>query len=78
MDKLVPVSRRALVQRINRKLALNGEALRKGRGRWADEMGYYIIDVNGNLLVAKDCDLVALGRELGVLRGWESVDWSES
>jgi hypothetical protein len=72
MDK-TPVSERALAQRIDRKLRKDGEMLRKGRGRWASELGYYIIDVNRNLLLAQNLDLESLGREMDVLGKWEKV-----
>lgn len=68
-----PVSERALVQRISRRLTRQGERLRKGRGRWATELGYYIVDVGRNFLVEQNCDLETLGRELGVLEEWESL-----
>jgi hypothetical protein len=44
----VPVSMRALVQRINRKLAQDGEVLKKLRGeRYRAEFGdYYIVRVS--------------------------------
>jgi hypothetical protein len=71
----VPVSMRALVQRINRKLAADGELLKKARSEATrQEAGdYFIIDVNRNMLMAKYVDPEALGRELGVLKQWERV-----
>jgi hypothetical protein len=71
----VPVTARALVQRINRKLAAAGQRLKATRGaRWRGDLGdYYTIDTNRNCVVAKGVDPAALGREIGVLRPWESV-----
>ena len=69
----VPVTKRALVQRINRKLAASGEAIKAARGgRQRRELGdFYRLNVNRNTLVAKDVDPEALARELGVLHPWE-------
>jgi hypothetical protein len=70
-----PVSVRAVVQRINRKLAHNDEKLRVTRGRQMQmECGdYHIINFSMNAVVNKDVDPEALGRELGVLKDWETV-----
>lgn len=71
----VPVSLRALSQRINRKLADNGRFLKAARGEKArQELGeYFVIDISLNSLVEKDVDLETLGRELEVLKAWEVV-----
>jgi hypothetical protein len=71
----VPVSGRAVMQRINRELASQGKVLKKSRGERArqDFGDYYIIDVNRNFLVESHCDLEELGRKLAVLRGFEEV-----
>jgi hypothetical protein len=38
------------------------------------ELGrHYTIDTRYNVLLHKDIDLEATGRELGVLKGWERV-----
>ena len=65
----------ALKQRINRALAKEGETLRTTRGeRWRGELGeHYIVDSNRNTVIAQHCDLEALGTELGVLKGWETL-----
>ena len=68
-----PVSRRALVQRINRKLAHDGErvvARRTGSdGQGRPEYSYYRVE--GQRVVAKDVDVSELARALEVLRPWE-------
>jgi hypothetical protein len=72
----VPVSKRALVQRINRKLLKDrGEVLKATRGGKAQQdLGdYYTVDLAGNFLVEKDVDLGELGRELGVLAAYERL-----
>jgi hypothetical protein len=74
MKQQVSVSNRALVQRINRKLRPDCEALKKARPRWWNELGdYYIVDYNRNWIVAKDVDIEDLGRELGVLQPHETM-----
>ena len=75
-SKTVPVSARAAIQRINRKLAPDGEKLKRCRegGRWLSDLGrYYVLDVNRNVLLTRHVDLDALGRKLKVLAPWESV-----
>ena len=69
-----PVTERALVQRINRALALRGERLRAGRGRSVDDLGdYFVVDVDRRAVVGKDITLEEYGRDLGVLQPWERV-----
>jgi hypothetical protein len=74
--KTVPVTMRALLQRLNRKLASQGELLKKARSaRASAEVGdYYVIHVNKNVLMRKHVDPETLGRKLGVLQSWESVE----
>jgi hypothetical protein len=70
-----PVSERALIQRINRKLAADDEKLKKLRSkRWRSAMGtYFIINVRGNFVNTKHVEIEAYGRELGVLTDWEEL-----
>jgi len=74
----VPVSERALIARINRRLRKDGEELRKTRSfRARLDLGYYyIIDISRSFVVEKGfypCDLVDMARELGVLKPYEVV-----
>ena len=71
----IPVTMRALLQRINRALAQDDEVLKKTRGaRAVQELGdYYVLDFNRNALVEKDVDPEELGRELGILEDYERV-----
>jgi hypothetical protein len=71
----VPVSKRALAQRISRALEKQGEKLMATRGEGARmELGdFYVIDVSRNFVTAKDVDLESLGRELGVLKPYEAL-----
>jgi hypothetical protein len=79
--KKVPISERALIQRINRRLKQDGEMLRSARGTWHQgrwypdsNLGrYYIIDFMRNFVIHVRVDLEAYGRELEVLREWEEL-----
>lgn len=75
MKRTVPVSRRALIQRINRVLKSDDEVLKATRGELArSNLGdYYILDLPRNAVVHRDVDIEALGRKLNVLREFESL-----
>jgi hypothetical protein len=75
-DETVPVTMRALLQRINRNLAKEDKVLKAARGASArQKLGdYYVIDVDGNAIAFRHVDPEALGRKLGVLEPWESVE----
>jgi hypothetical protein len=73
----VQVTTRALVQRIDRLLAKDGQMLKKTRkkSRWFSETGeYFIINFKQNAIVAKDIKLEKLGRELGALKDYEKLE----
>lgn len=67
----IPVTKRALVQRINRKLRKQDETLKAHRG--ANVGSYYRVDTEINGLLEDDVDLEDLGRELGVLAPYEQL-----
>lgn len=70
----VAISERALIQRLNRTLAKDGEKLRKRRGDGYHDTGdFYIIDVEKNCVAYMDVDIEQLGRKLGVLAKWETL-----
>ena len=71
----IEVSLRALTQRINRKLAEDGQILRAPRGsrpHKADD-DYYIVDTKINAIHARGINIETLGRKLGVLKEWEAL-----
>jgi len=82
-----PVTERALVQRINRKLADDDQKLTKLRGRAAEEFGDWVVvpipnkaailghGRSGPLsrIEQHGVDLEKMGRELQVLRPWEEM-----
>jgi hypothetical protein len=75
VETKVPVSERALVQRLNRHLSKEGQVLKKLRGeRWRGDLGdYYIVDEHRNIVAASHVNPVALAQEIGVLAAWETV-----
>lgn len=75
-----PVTKAALIARINRKLAHSDQALHKTRNNPSDQhdLGeYHIIDRSFNRLEAAHVDLEEWGRELEVLLPHETVDLSD-
>lgn len=70
-----PVTMRAIIQRINRKLKSENEMLKATRGeRMLLECGpFYIVDFGINAVMRKDVDPESVARKLGVLKPWEAV-----
>lgn len=71
----VSISERALLARINRKLAHKGEKLCRSRGpQEQSEMGScYIVNVQRGRIVARHVDPERLAKELGVLKPYEQA-----
>jgi hypothetical protein len=69
------VTERALIKRINRRLARDGEKVRKNSNpRHLMDLGwYYVVDVWNNWFVASHVNLEQLGREVGALAEWEAL-----
>jgi hypothetical protein len=68
----VPVSERALIQRIRRALQAKGEDLRIARDHQVKMLGkYYIVSERG--VVAKNVSLVRVAEQLDLLQPWESA-----
>ena len=80
----VPVTLRAVIQRINRKLAGEDKRLKATRGERArSDLGdYYLLNVNRNFIAAHHVDPEALARELGVIpqkvHYWIKQGWIHS
>jgi hypothetical protein len=72
----VPISERALIQRLNRKLASQDQKLLTARGsRMQLDVGrYYVVNRKHNWVEAKDIDLEEWGREHGALHLWERLE----
>lgn len=71
----VPVSQKALMQRINRRLAEDGWVVRTSRSsRAVFDLGqHYVLDPSINNIIETHVDLEAFGHELGALRAWEAL-----
>ena len=76
MKNKVPVTQRALIQRINRALEKEGQILKTTRGnKWRSSLGdYYVVDLNRNTMISTHVDLEELGREIKVLAPYESME----
>jgi hypothetical protein len=69
----VHVSERALRDRVQRRLAHDGEHLHNTRPPYEHDLGeWYIVDAS-NRVTAAHVNLESLARELGALRPYESV-----
>jgi hypothetical protein len=75
IEDKVPISERALMQRITRKLKYENQMLKKSRGRLVHSLDqHYIVDTYLNSIVSSRCaDPEVLGRELKVLAPWEKM-----
>jgi len=72
--KKVPVTERALSQRIRRKLQQEHRTLRTARDDGPKHLGrYYVVDIHQHQIVDDHVDLEKMGRELKVLAEWEEV-----
>ena len=71
----VPVSERAVIQRINRVLDKKGEVLKKTRGAQAvvDVGDYYILNSSANAVIRHDVNVEALAKSLDVLADYEEL-----
>jgi len=78
-EATVPVTARALMQRINRALRKDDQMLRQARGERArlDLGEFYIVDTRINGITGKDVNVEALARELDVLKPYEHVVWDD-
>ena len=68
----IPITKRALVQRINRQLRGRNEALRGKRGVNTGE--YYRVNFGRNTVIEDSVAIEKLGRELGILKPYERLE----
>ena len=69
----VPVSARAILQRINRKLKPDWKQLKTGRGLLLERtVGRYYV-IRRNCVTQQYVDVEDLARELKVLQSWEEL-----
>jgi hypothetical protein len=74
--KTVPVSKRALIARLNRKLASDEEVVKITREntRARQDLGeFYVVNFNRNHIVGSDIDLAEFGRKHDVLAEHEHL-----
>ena len=71
----VPITIRALCQRINRALAERGEILKKARGRHAvEDCGdWFVLDTRRNVVARKHVDPKTIGSTLRLIKPFEVV-----
>jgi hypothetical protein len=70
----VPVTKRALLQRLNRVLKPLGMLLKKTKGAPATLLGeFYVVNTKRNVIAQKKINLEKLGRKHKVLAPWEEV-----
>jgi hypothetical protein len=74
--RTAPVTEKAIVARINRRLKPDFTMLRKSRGaRTEASLGeFYVIDRSRNCILDTHVDPESYARELGVMRGWEFIE----
>jgi len=73
-------SERAVIARINRKLARDGEKLHKARRPvqiWTSPVDYYVID-DSNCITAEVHDLEDFARQCDALKKWETIEGWET
>jgi uncharacterized protein YnzC (UPF0291/DUF896 family) len=79
MTTKVPITEKALYQRINRKLKDQDASLKRARGSVETTLGeYFVVDVKGNYVTNHHIQIENLGRELGVLAEWETLQISDN
>lgn len=71
----VPVTSRALIQRINRAMRKNEDdrVVKKTRGRKPSVGEFYVLNTRGNWVDFPDVDLVELAKEYEVIQPWEEL-----
>jgi hypothetical protein len=73
--RAVPVTERALIQRLNRKLQREDQELKTARGAHMqqDAGRFYVINRKHGRVEAKHIDLEAMARKCGALQPWERL-----
>ena len=71
----VGINVRALMQRINRKLAPDQVVKSNKRSTTLSEVigTYYVLDIKRKHIAERDVDLVRLGKKLGAMHEWEEL-----
>ena len=75
MTTILPVTIKAITDRINRKLKHDNQKLMKIPAKFRAGYGEYsIIDTETNTITSHNIELEALAQELGCLKPYESMD----
>jgi hypothetical protein len=75
MPSKAVVTMRAILQRLNRRLAHDNQVLKAARGRYDSALGpYYAVSLQTNTITAQHVDPVAWAQEFGLLQPWETVE----
>ena len=80
----MPVAERALLARVNRAIASRGERiirtkpirgrLVRGKPVYPDVGRFYHVSTKERAILARDVDLAAFARDLGLLQPWEAFE----
>jgi hypothetical protein len=72
-SKKLTITRRAILQRINRRLAGQRQQLKVNRGQDPSVGKYFIVDARYDALFETDVDLMALAKRLDVIEPYEQL-----
>jgi hypothetical protein len=70
---VIPVERRAILMRINRRLRASGRVLHASRGSLVTKAVGEFYERQGGRVVATHVDPIALAREIGCVQAWEDL-----
>lgn len=75
MTQTIPITTKALLARLNRKLHSRGEIMKKAPvgSRWAGTHGPYFIAKLGDGIVSTGLDLVQTALSMKVMQPWEKL-----
>jgi hypothetical protein len=85
-DEKVPISERALLQRLNRALAKEDLMVKKSRSKDQDSRGnyvyrelgeFFVVNTQRNVVDSKNIDLEDWGKKMKVLKPWERLEVSD-
>ena len=68
-----PVTLRAVIARINRRLAIDGLVLKTARGAAMRTGAYYLLDTKRNVITPLEQDLEAYARKIAAQAAWEEL-----
>jgi hypothetical protein len=72
--KSVPLTERAVFQRVNRRLEKEGAKLMKARGESYGTVGkFYVVDRRKNMVTETHVNLGRYARKIGAIEKWEEL-----